>query len=1118
MKESNKKIKNNILNSNMNINQFNNKEIDINQYIPQKYNIMNDTNSWNNNIIKKDSISNSNKYSNKSNSRNSYYYTNDKHKNTTNTPQKLVKLNRVDFNNANSHQVAMNNLDQNDKKLYKEKNDSTYNDNNVLTEASNIGMNEENFYNYFSPKKNRSSKSTEKKNRSYNNFYQNADNRTPSRNNIKNYNKINIQQQHQQQNYYNNNNIKNIKNNILNKTNEIFKYFNKLNQFKNFLINQYKNVYDNTLSEMKNALIVFITSVISTNDPYIFNNEFKNELFSLIQQNDSVDDTSSYEFSRPKTTSTHSYSNIEMNNEYLKQTIDKLTNDIKHLKLNNNNIMKKNKILNQKLILKEKEINNLNNKYKGILNKEENNINKTTNNNEDINNYIIIQKNNEIQKLHNLLDEKVITNNKLKDNINKLQEEISSMKDNNKINLSLVNQKSSQINDLNDIINKLKTEINEINKEKVILENDLIVTKKDIINQNDIIDSLNDKCKELRNDINKKQRLINEYGIEINNYNDKNKDLEEKNKKINIEKDNLIVKIEEQNQKINNLDSIINELNKKINNYKNKEDIIINDDNQIINNNNNIENESHKNNDFTIKNLKNNNDSIDSIKILEKKINNKRPSTPSFKSLDSKDDNLENNDLKKLNDLLLKKIKEYESMLNIDEKKRYDINNIDINNNNIKINDINDINNEKNDIKYYQDKYIHYLQLYQEYKNKYEFSQVEIDTLNERLKNNDNNNDNHNNNICHNNNMITTFSSIKINNQYHPEEYFILCDKKYKEFKWYLMKKQSEYEENDNYDNLVWVSSLDVDDIDKFNEYSNEDDSEHIEMLNIIKKLEEKENIISKLTFKLEKLEKELELKNFHEMYKDELFIENKNNINNDKKKNKSKNKIMKYFKTSENEDNKFNENKSEIAFGKELSDRVIEKKRKNSLAKSTKEQKEENAVPMQQFKILLEKLNQSEAEFAKLQKENMELKKNKKYYLNQNNNIVNIIPNNDIEKEKNESDNNCIINFSSDINKLTLMGNHFINNINDDGLGLLNNKNIKNNNKNDENETYKIKYINLEKKVEMQKKACKKILIKLKVPKKEKDEIKQILLVFEFNEDDLLEIFGEKKNKNSKK
>ena len=112
----------------------------------------------------------------------------------------------------------------------------------------------------------------------------------------------------------------------------------------------------------------------------------------------------------------------------------------------------------------------------------------------------------------------------------------------------------------------------------------------------------------------------------------------------------------------------------------------------------------------------------------------------------------------------------------------------------------------------------------------------------ERINNNINNN-------C--NNLATTFSSIKLNYQYNPNDYFILCDKTYKQFKWYLMKKQSEYSQNDTYDNLIWASSLDVVDIDKYNEYSNDEEVDNIEMFNIIKKLEEKENIISKLSYKV---------------------------------------------------------------------------------------------------------------------------------------------------------------------------------------------------------------------------------------------------------------------------
>ena len=137
-----------------------------------------------------------------------------------------------------------------------------------------------------------------------------------------------------------------------------------------------------------------------------------------------------------------------------------------------------------------------------------------------------------------------------------------------------------------------------------------------------------------------------------------------------------------------------------------------------------------------------------------------------------------------------------------------------------------------------------------------------------------------------------------------------------------------------------------------------------------------------------------------------------------------------------------------------------------------------------------------------------MELRKNKQFYLSQNNNIVNIIPNNDNDKEKNDNENNCIINFSSDINKLTLMGNNFINSINDDGLGLLKST------QKEENANYKVKFINLEKKINLLKEQCKNILIKLKIPKKDKEEIKRMLEYFDYTNDEILMILGDKKNK----
>ena len=726
-----------------------------------------------------------------------------------------------------------------------------------------------------------------------------------------------------------------------------------------------------------------------------------------------------------------------------------------------------------------------------------------------------------IKNIYKLIEEKDLLNNKLNERIKKLNEEISSMKNNNKINLALINQKSSKINEMNVIINKLKEEINKLKKQNeeqnckiILLENDLIINKKEMISKNDKINNLNDKYIGLLSERNKINQLINELNKnkdliekekqnEIINFKKIIEELEIKNNTINNENINLIKNSEEQNKEINKLEELINLLNEKIkkNNINGNtiNNNIIEDD--IINNN--INNSSENKNSLN---------SLDSIKILENNIKVKRPSTPSFKSLEPEKGNLEeekNKDIIELNNLLLNKIKEYESLLNINPDN-------DIINKVIEINDNNNIKNNNEDINYYKNKYIYYFGLYKENKQKIELLEKENEDLNEQLKSNNINN----------NNLVTTFSAIKLNYQYNPNEYFILCDKIYKQFKWYLMKKQSEYNDNDTYDNLIWVSSLDVVDIDNYNEYSKDEEPDNIEMLNIIKKLEEKENIISKLSYKIEKLEKYVEQTKKQDynannsLYNSELFVEiNKNNnFNNNKqdfhkKKNKSQNKIIKYFKNSINDDNIFNDNKCVITFRKDLSSRedIEEKKNKSKKILKTEEKKNEG-VPLEKYSLILEKLNKTEYQFSKLQKENIELRKNQRFYLNQNNNIVNIIPNSDIDKEKSDNDNNCIINFSSDINKLTLMGNNFINNINDDGLGLLKN------NQKEEIDNYKIKNKNLEKKLEICKEACKNILTKLKIPKKEKEEIKQILKYFDFTEEETLAIIDDKKNKNSKK
>ena len=117
------------------------------------------------------------------------------------------------------------------------------------------------------------------------------------------------------------------------------------------------------------------------------------------------------------------------------------------------------------------------------------------------------------------------------------------------------------------------------------------------------------------------------------------------------------------------------------------------------------------------------------------------------------------------------------------------------------------------------------------------------------------------------------------NNKYNPKEYYIISDKTYGVLKWYLLKKRINYEDNDTYANLIWVPKIDIIELEKFNEYTNEDEIKELEFQNIIKRLEEKENIISKLNYKIEKLEKDIEYyKNnstFSDLY-DELFVRTK--------------------------------------------------------------------------------------------------------------------------------------------------------------------------------------------------------------------------------------------------
>ena len=103
----------------------------------------------------------------------------------------------------------------------------------------------------------------------------------------------------------------------------------------------------------------------------------------------------------------------------------------------------------------------------------------------------------------------------------------------------------------------------------------------------------------------------------------------------------------------------------------------------------------------------------------------------------------------------------------------------------------------------------------------------------------------------------------KINNNIFfskKDDYIVLSEKNYKTLKWYLLTKKININ-NLNYENTFWANKENVDKelIKNLNlEISNSDEEKMI--MNYLKKLEEKENIISKLQLKIKNMEKNMGL------------------------------------------------------------------------------------------------------------------------------------------------------------------------------------------------------------------------------------------------------------------
>ena len=552
---------------------------------------------------------------------------------------------------------------------------------------------------------------------------------------------------------------------------------------------------------------------------------------------------------------------------------------------------------------------------------------------------------------------------------------------------NIINYNTDINNNNNNLIKKKKEAENLKN---LLAENKMLKIKlneKERINDdklNEEFENLKIKSESYLETINEKDSLIKSLNLNINNL--KN-ELNDTKNNYNYLKENSEKNKQNNENQIKQLKSLIEEKNieiKKLTNDKTDKEKKINEQfnaiSRLNNSNKNLEKQKKEimekseqqtqeisqlesiinvlNEKLKILGKKEKNEIISLDNNNNNEIHSKRLSTPSFKSPEEETDDI--NNLKKENELLLNKVNKYESILK--------------NNNSEKANEENN---------------------------------------NNLIKPNIENKANNTSEIV--NNYIPTISSMIINKLYTSNEFIILSDVSFNQFKWYLMKKKNtdeEISEIDSYDNLLWVPVINIIDIEKFDYEEMENNTE---IFNLIKKLEEKENIISKLSYKLSKLEKGSE-----------------NNLIN--------------IEEKENIDNELNL-----------------KKRKQKL------KAEENSIPIEKYNELLDKLNKFELNLEKLKKENSELIKYKKLYLesNEDNNPINNI---NIKKKQKQDYSNS----------------------------------------DDEIDYYKKKCEELQMLLNVFKEGIKNILMKLVIPKKDKGEIKQILKLFEFTKEETSIILGD--------
>ena len=778
--------------------------------------------------------------------------------------------------------------------------------------------------------------------------------KTSQKNNIKNIKNITdsynlISDDENEGENKNNNNNSNKNKNQLYEIKEIeLKIFNKGINIKK----EEKNI--NKIKEL-NIIIEKLNKEIKRKDDEYNQNKTQLENYNKFLENKVMQEKNNYN---------------EKIDEYLKN-IKSLTNSLSELEQEKKNMEKQINILNKenKKILEEKNDKD----EEETLNKIEL-INENEKKKEEIISLKqqietlkekIENKNKDIKDINSDLENKISELNKeinkYKENIDKKDLEIKNMKEENEDNVLKIEELAKKINDDEINIKGLNLENRELKENFKEKEKEINKLNNDIKNLNEEIIGLKDEIQNLKQINQKKENKIKIFDEEknnlVNNFSEKEKefnenklkiiDLEQNLEKINGEKNELNIENEKYKKKFQELNNEINKLNLFLkegeDNLKLLEEKYNSLKNEKLNSNkNDIENLIEKNN-----------------LIIKEKINLEN---------EIKKMNLDHKNV--LDEMLLSKGElelKYSETLKENEKLQEKIKQLSILQDNLE-EQLNALN-----IKYKENKMI------------LGEKEKELNDLKEASQ------------------AIIMKQKTQIEKEVtiDKEKCKIIKDQKYKNLKWYLIYETNQ-DEND-YGNYRWVTGLIIkdDQLDKYNEY--ESDSQKIKdlqeyIMNLQKKLEAKEESISKLDYKNKKLVKEIHNKTAGARdVKKDLLHAISGNIKDDKN-----NTSTEFSNFNDNFFSKLNKGKDQIEDEEKKANLLSQKKVDEFLTTNAGEEADFDEVKQiqNQMKFLKKELKETRNYNDQLTEQVKELIKNvkcdnkNKIYIEQICQILNLSPN----------------------------------------------------------------------------------------------------------------------------